>query len=84
MNTTKQNWSKYQSHNTLLARTVDPCELFQLYTATRIHLGWLAARWPNGSRSLYCEQEFLAGIKRRSLDLDPENDLGIREKKIKY
>ena len=73
-----KQWSAYKSHNVLLARIDDPCNLFEEFIDALSEIDRLKARWPNGSRSLYCEQGWLKGIKSRSLDVDAENDLGIR------
>lgn len=71
-------WSKYQSHNTVLARVTDPGDLFALLVDSLATLDSLVDLWPNGSRTLHCERAWLQGIRARSLDLDAENDMQIR------
>ena len=76
--TTTQTWRKHNSHNVELAKITDAGDLFGEYVDALDKADRLAIRWPNGSRSLYCAQAWLKGIKARSRDLDPDNDMGIR------
>ena len=73
-----KKWSKYKAHNAILVKINDPCELFDLFVEAMSEMDRMRTRWPNGSRSLYCAQGWLAGIEARSIDLDEQNDLGIR------